>query len=138
MAHHFPSPYRTRKLAAATPRAAHAAGFALLSEWEAEYQRLRTTGTGAMTTISDEEVKWLTAQMVHESLSADQLARELVDYRDDGLYERSKWRIAFLKKRLRRGTAGEKSGSLKPLHWNGCGRKVTTYQGAPRSIPRSS
>lgn len=89
VAHHFPSPYRIQKLDAATPRAAHAAGFAVLSGWEAEYQRLRTTGSGAKTTISDEDLQRLTAAMVHTSLTSDQEARELGDYQDDDTYQRS-------------------------------------------------
>ncbi|MDP3287675.1 MAG: site-specific integrase [Methyloversatilis sp.] len=119
VAHHFPSPYRIQKLDAATPRAAHAAGLVVLSGWEAEYERLRTTGSSAKTTISDEDLQRLTAAMVHESLTHDEKAREDGVYADDALYEKSKNRIALFKAALHeeigRGKIGFSEGDA--LNW---------------------
>jgi integrase len=122
VAHHFPSPYRIQKLDAATPRAAHAAGLVVLSRWEAEYERLRTTGSVAKTTISDEELQRLTATMVHERLVLDQKLREDGVYADDAEYEKSKSRMdafkAALREEIGRGKIGFSEGDALNCLWS--------------------
>lgn len=85
----FPKPLRSHKVAEPDTRKAHAAGFAKLAEWSAEYDRIRTTGASPLsaeggsqykTTITDSELAHLTALMLHSSLSADEESREAGEY----------------------------------------------------------
>ncbi len=89
VASHYPSPYRTHKVKESDPRRAHAAGFAKLAEWGAEYDRIRTTGSQYKTAISDAELAHLTALMLHSSLSADEGCRESGEYVDDDRYQQA-------------------------------------------------
>jgi len=89
VASHFPSAYRTHKVSETDPRRAHAAGFAKLAEWSAEYDRIRTTGSQYKTSITDAELSHLTALMLHSSLLADEERREAGDYADDHIYQQA-------------------------------------------------
>lgn len=94
----FPKPLRSHKITETDPRRAHAAGFAKLAEWSAEYDRIRTTGASPLsaeggsqykTTITDAELSQLTALMLHSSLSADEESREAGEYLDDHIHQQA-------------------------------------------------
>lgn len=85
----FPKPLRSHKVAETDTRKAHAAGFAKLAEWSAEYDRIRATGSQYKTTITNAELSHLIALMLHSSLSADEESREAGEYADDHIYQQA-------------------------------------------------